>query len=77
MIEGIPALLVLVPLDQRPVHDPGELVRSGIDQPKALAQARSERAQDGRRDGRGVSHEQQHVALGGAERLVGRRDLAL
>ena len=71
VVQRVPALLVLVPLEQRPVDDPEEPLLAVGDQLEALGEVEPQLGRAPRSaTGRLVGDDQQQVALLGAERLV-------
>ena len=70
VVQRVPALLLGVPLHQRPVDDPDQLVLVLVDQAEALGQVDPHLAEHRVGDLALVGDQQQQVALLGAEPLV-------
>ena len=70
MVERVPALLLGVPLEQRPVDDPDQAVLPGRDQVEALGELDPQLPEDGVGDAAAIGDDQEQVPLLGAEPLV-------
>src|SRR6478609_9443173 len=68
VVQGVPALVLGAPFEHRPVDDPYEVL--ALKQPEALAEVEPKLAEHGVGDRLVVGHQQEEIALLGAERLV-------
>ena len=69
MVKGDPALVLLVPLERRKVGDPQKIEPRGIDELELAGEVKPQLAEARIRDRVLVGHDQEHVAVLGAERL--------